>query len=261
MKNEWDYTKQAKFYAQRPNYSPRAISKLLEYVEAKKDPSYIVCDIGAGTGNLTVLLADNVGKIIALEPNEAMRSIGMERTKSYDNVLWTKGTGEKTELGDHTLNLITYGSSFNTVERDKALIEAHRVLKPNGYFVCMWNNRDLTIPSQIKVEEIIKKQYPTYSHGVRREQQADVILGSGFFNHLFYFEQSENVTMPLEHYLNAWRSVKNNFWNLNTKEGKDKLETILKEIRTEFTGETTLDLRYITRIWVAKRQEEQFSGE
>jgi len=253
-KKNWDYTKQAKFYSSRPNYSAEAINRLCNYVGANAQ-NYRIADIGAGTGNLTLLLKDKATEILAIEPTSAMREIGIERTKDFKNIKWLFGTGESIPLKDNSINFVTFGSSFNTTDREKALEESYRVLKYGGFFSCMWNNRDLTIPSQRKVEEIIKRYYSNYSHGTRREQQADVIIGSKLFNHLYYFERPQLVSMSLDSYISGWKSVKNNFWDLEKKEDMDIFEKITGEIKKEFEKEKRLELIYITKVWVAQKQE------
>jgi len=253
-KKEWSYTQQAKYYSKRPNYSPEAIKKMCEYVGVKKNSTYVIADIGAGTGNLTVMVKEYTNKVIAIEPNQAMREIGIERTKNDKNVEWKVGTGEEIPLENNSVDFITFGSSLNTTEREKSLKESHRVLKEGGYFACMWNNRDLTIPTQKKVEEIIKKYFPNYSHGTRRQQQADIIIESKLFNHLFYFEIPQIVETSVEDYIDGWKSVTNQFWDLNTLEGKEIFEKIVKDILNEFKSTPVLKLVYVTKIWIAKKQ-------
>lgn len=254
IKPEWDYTCHAEFYRYRPNYAPKAIERLCKHVGADKNPQYKVADIGAGTGNLTLLLQDKVGMVTAVEPNEAMRNIGVERTRQFGNVKWRIGTGEHTGLESNSIDWITFGSSFNTTERDESLSESHRVLKSEGYFTCMWNNRDLNTPTQKKVEGIIREYVPQYSHGTRREQQADTIISSRLFNHLYYLEEPQDVEMNVDAYLNAWKSVKNPYWDVKTEQGKKLFEQISSTIKQEFAGVPLLKLRYITKAWTAKKE-------
>lgn len=251
---KWDYTAQAKFYHKRPNYSPEAIQKMCDFIGVQKSPDYMAADIGAGTGNLTMMLADKIGKIIAVEPNEEMRKFGIGNTLKMPNVQWIVGAGEKTSLPDNSIDLVTFGSSFNTTDRQLALKESARILKHGGYFVCMWNNRDLTIPTQKKSEEIIRRYFPDYSHGVRRQQQADVIIESGLFNDVHYLEAPQNVMMPLENYCEAWKSVKNEYWDLSKNIGQEALNKILKDMKDELGKNDPLELTYYTKIWIAQKQ-------
>jgi ubiquinone/menaquinone biosynthesis C-methylase UbiE len=253
--SEWDYTSQAKFYDRRPNYAPKAIERICKHVGASTHGNYAVADIGAGTGNLTLLLANKAAKVIAIEPNDAMREIGRGKTKAMPNVEWRVGSGEKTGLPSGAVDLAAFGSSFNTTDRDASLRESHRILKPEGFFTCMWNNRDLQDGPQKRVEEIIREFVPDYSHGTRREQQADVIIASRLFNNLYYLEEPQAVKMSVENFVDGWRSVKNKYWDPATPEGKELLSKIIARIESEFADTPELQITYVTRAWTAKRED------
>ena len=70
-----DYSEHAKFYSYRPNYASKAIDMMMCYVGTKTgNDAYKVADVGAGTGNLSVLLLEKgLKNITAIEPNDAMR--------------------------------------------------------------------------------------------------------------------------------------------------------------------------------------------
>ncbi|OYW24814.1 MAG: hypothetical protein B7Z55_01095, partial [Planctomycetales bacterium 12-60-4] len=72
---EWDYTRLADAYLKRPEYAADAIDEfLLRTGTTAGEP---VCDIGAGTGNLTVPLARRGLDIVAVEPNSRMSAHGV----------------------------------------------------------------------------------------------------------------------------------------------------------------------------------------
>jgi ubiquinone/menaquinone biosynthesis C-methylase UbiE len=125
----WDYSKHAEFYRFRPNYAPKVIDMLVEYTGAKKTANFMTADIGAGTGNLTKMLLERDLNVTAVEPNDAMREIGIETTKSY-NVKWAAGTGTDTGLQSDKYNWVTFGSSFNVIDRELGLKEAYRITPP-----------------------------------------------------------------------------------------------------------------------------------
>lgn len=74
----WDYTKHAKFYSYRPNYAPKSID-MLTFLAKNGKESIKVADIGAGSGNLSIMLLERGLEVVAVEPNDAMREIGIER--------------------------------------------------------------------------------------------------------------------------------------------------------------------------------------
>lgn len=248
---DWDYTMQAEYYKYRPNYAPAAIDRLLKLAGARQASDYLVADIGAGTGNLTKMLLDRGMSCVAVEPNDAMRKIGIEVTQGR-RVEWRVGTGEKTGLGDASADLFAMGSSFNTTERQATLAEARRVLKNGGWFACLWNHRDLTgDPTQTLAEDIIRRFVPDYSHGVRREDQTDLLKVAAGFTGLEYVEVTQKVDQELEHYLLAWRSVKNKYWDLTTSAGSALFDKICEDMRRRMPA--VLNLTYTTRLWMVRK--------
>lgn len=251
VENNWSYTKHAKFYEFRPNYAPKAIDALKEYVQANKTNDFKVVDIGAGTGNLSIMLLERGLETISIEPNDAMREIGIEKTEG-SNVKWIRATGLDTTLEDNCANWVTFGSSFNVMNRDLALKETHRLLKEGGFFSCMWNHRDLNDPIQRQAENIIEEFVPNYERGTRREDQRKIIeKNKDLFDEIFYMETDFYYHQSLENYIKAWQSVKNKYWDLATIEGKKLFEKITNKMREEMPKE--FDIKYTTRVWTAKK--------
>ena len=173
MKTNWDYTKLADAYLKRPDYAPSAIIKMFKVAELKKGD--LACDVGAGVAHLTLELNSRGLDVDAVEPNDAMRKNGIERTKNL-NINWFEGCGENTGRDSSKYDIVTFGSSFNVCDRQLALKETSRILKPKGWFACMWNHRDIeTNTIQKEVENIIKNNIEGYGYGTRRENQNDEI--------------------------------------------------------------------------------------
>ena len=116
---------------------------------AKLVSSAKVCDVGAGSAHLTKLLVAKGYEITAVEPNDAMREVGMAVTAGKP-VDWCEGTGEDTGQASNTFEAVTFGSSFNTTDRIQTLRETKRILKSEGWFACLWNHRDLEYPLRAK---------------------------------------------------------------------------------------------------------------
>lgn len=223
---------------------------LCEYVKRWRNLSD-VADIGAGTGNLSIMLSERNLNVKAVEPNDAMRNIGIERL-SGKSVQWVKSNGVNTTLQSDAFDWVTFGSSFNVMDRDEALKETHRILRKDGIFTCMWNHRDLGDPIQNKAQDIIKEFVPNYDTGVRREDQRPVIeKNRALFDEIFYLEQDFYFHQTIDNYILAWKSVKNPYWDLDTNEGKALFEKISAKIKHELPSE--FDIKYTTRAWSAKK--------
>jgi len=248
VEDKWDYTKHAKFYEFRPNYAPKTIDMLMTLVGNKEIK---VADIGAGTGNLSIMLLERNCEVVAVEPNDAMREIGIERTKN-SNIKWIRATGLEPSLENNQFNWITFGSSFNVMDRNEALEVAHKLLKFGGYFSCMWNHRDLNDPYQKIAEESISELVPNYTRGVRREDQRPIIESrKDLFDNIVYIEEDFYFHQSIENYINAWKSVKNPYWDLADDQGIELFEKISQKLKERLPKE--FDIKYTTRAWSAKK--------
>ncbi len=247
MKTEWDYTELADAYLKRPDYAQSAIDRMLETAEVK--PGDTVCDIGAGAAHLTIKLAEYGLKVCAVEPNDAMRANGIKRTAQFPDVSWHEGVGEHTGMQDSSFGLVTFGSSFNVCDRQMALKESARILRPDGWFACMWNHRDLDDPLQKQIEVVLKKHITDYSYGTRREDQTDIIGQSGLFDRAIYLEGTVVHEIPAEDFIEGWRSHGTVY-----RQSPQKFSLINEEIKklVESVGMEKVKVPYTTRIWMAQ---------
>lgn len=246
MKTEWDYTLLADAYLKRADYAWGPIRRVLETARLKTGSS--ICDVGAGTAHLTLPLAREGFRVTAVEPNDAMRKKGMQRTSAFPNVIWREGTAENTGEAASFFNLVIFGSSFNVTDRFLALKETARILKPGGWFSCLWNHRDLTDPLQAAIENRIKTILGNYDHGTRREDPTPVIQASGFFNEVRTAEGQVRHTQSIEDYMQAWHSHA----TLKRQAGNRFDDTLLgiKEILVS-AGQDPIQVPYTTRVWFA----------
>jgi ubiquinone/menaquinone biosynthesis C-methylase UbiE len=246
-KVEWDYTAHAFHYDKRADYSHDAIEELLRTIGCTA--AQPVAEIGAGTGKLTKELLKHGLEVHAVEPNEAMRTIGIENTRGK-SVTWSVGTGEATGLASASAYAILFGSSFNVVDQSRAMAEAARVLVPGGWFACMWNHRNLGDPVQQRIEGIIKSHIPDYSYGSRREDPTAVIAASRRFSAVRSIEGHFVWEMPRPDIVEAWKSHA----TLKRQAGTDALfERVIGEIAAYLaTLPSMIAVPYTTRIYFAQ---------
>jgi ubiquinone/menaquinone biosynthesis C-methylase UbiE len=244
----WDYTEHAPHYDKRADYSPDAISNLLTAMGC--GPGRHVADIGAGTGKLTKELVKHGLLVRSVEPNDAMRAIGIQNTQC-ESVIWSIGTGEATGLPTSSVYSAFFGSSFNVVDQNLALAEVARILVSHGWFACMWNHRDLDDLIQQRIESIIKSSIAAYSYGSRREDPTDVIRASGYFSAVRSIERRFAWPMLKSDVVVAWKSHA----TLKRQAGSDLLfSQIIKEIARYLNDlPEIIEVPYTTRIYFAQK--------
>ena len=122
----------------RPIYPDAVINKILENLISENQ--LVAADIGAGTGISARQLASRNVKVIAIEPNAAMR----EAAENHQNVEWKNGTAEATNLPDASIDLITCFQAFHWFKPEPSLLEFRRILKPQGRLAIVFQdlNRD-----------------------------------------------------------------------------------------------------------------------
>lgn len=248
MKTQWDYTDLARAYLKRPDYADGAIDNMLERAHVGR--GVFACDVGAGVAHLTLKLLERGLRVVPVEPNDEMRRLGSERTREkYPDVRWVEGTGEQTGQRDAHFGLVTFGSSFNVTDRPKALAESVRILRPGGFFACMYNHRELDDPLQARIEAAIRSHLPSYGYGTRREDQTPVIAESGLFGKVQVLEARISHQQSQADCLEAWRSHA----TLQRQAGERFLE-VIESIRAvlESTGKDPIEVPYTTRVWLAQ---------
>ncbi len=249
MKTEWDYSSLADAYLKRPDYSAQALEEIFSICGVKKGQD--VCDIGAGVAHLTLHLANMGLNVVAVEPNDNMRANGMKRTAEMPNVSWVEANSHETKQEDGAFDFVTFGSSFNVADRGLAMQETYRILKPDCWFACMWNHRNLDDEIQNQIENIIKSHVDGYGYGSRREDQSEVIKNSEIFTDVQYIEGPIEHQMTIKDCVEAWRSH-----GTVQRQAGDKFNSVINEIENylQSLSVSSIMVPYTTRAWIAKRK-------
>ena len=249
-----DFTHLAGAYANRVGYSLSVVRNLLTSLGITSDS--IIADVGAGTGNYSadLLKFSFVKRIIAVEPNDAMRNEG-ERLMIDPRVVWKKGSGENTGLQASSVDWVVMASSFHWVDAPKALTEFRRILKDQGYFTAIWNPRNI-LEGSIH-QDIEKKIYAIAPH-IRRVSSGsssstatlfDSLISSGEFKDVWYTEVHHTERMTRERYLGIWQSVN----DIRAQAGPYAWDEILAAIKDLLSEHEHIDVPYRTRAWTVQR--------
>jgi ubiquinone/menaquinone biosynthesis C-methylase UbiE len=99
-------------------------------------PHATVLDLGAGTGKLTRDLVPRFARVIAVEPDDAMRAVLEEVVPDAEALA---GSAQAIPLPDDSVDAVFTAEAFHWYASDETVAEIVRVLKPRGGLVIFWN--------------------------------------------------------------------------------------------------------------------------
>jgi SAM-dependent methyltransferase len=125
----------------RPTYPEELFEAIAQRLPIPRQPH--VVDLGAGTGRASLAMAELGWRVTAVEPGKPMLDLLRGRAANEGLLLSSvQATAEETGLDPESADLVTAAQAFHWFDKDRALAEAARILKPNGGLALFWNVRD-----------------------------------------------------------------------------------------------------------------------
>ena len=99
-----------------------------------------ILDMAGGTGDIAFRLAESGARVTVADINPEMLAVGQERAlkRGIEGLAWSDENAEALGFADNSFD--AYAIAFgirNVTHIDRALAEAHRVLKLGGRFFCL----------------------------------------------------------------------------------------------------------------------------
>ena len=99
-------------------------------------PAATVLDLGAGTGKLTRLLGSVFGRVVAVEPADAMRRVLAALCPQAEA---HPGNAQAIPLPNGSVDAVFAAEAFHWFDDDQSLAEIARVLRAGGVLALLWN--------------------------------------------------------------------------------------------------------------------------
>ena len=99
-----------------------------------------VLDMAGGTGDIAFRMARSGAQVTVADINAAMLEVGVERARNrgIEGLAWAEENAEELSFPDRSFDAYTIAFGIrNVTHLDRALAEAHRVLKFGGRFFCL----------------------------------------------------------------------------------------------------------------------------
>lgn len=203
----------------RPGYPPAILPAV----------AGLVVDVGAGTGKLTAALASSRRRVVAVEPDPAMRAVLGAHAVPGVEVL--DGTAERLPVATGTASAVLYGQSWHWAEPASAAVEARRVLLDDGVLVLLWNIPDVGVDLVRELNRLAG--LPEVAPEIRPFELAG-------------FDPGEVERVQWEQALTAGDLVRlyATFSRVSTREPDDR-DRVLESIRSSLRGRATVVLPYV----------------
>lgn len=101
-----------------------------------------VLDLAAGTGLMTRALLAEGHEVVAVEPNDGMRAVLVERSPGLEVLA---GVGEAIPLSESSVDAVIVASAWHWMDPLRAVPEVARVLRDGCRFSALWTSPDTEV--------------------------------------------------------------------------------------------------------------------
>jgi len=156
------FSDRAEDYAKyRPHYSHDVVQALQQACDLR--PQHLVADVGCGPGLLAEVFLENGNRVIGVEPNPEMRTAGQKYLAAHSNFRMIEGSAEATTLAGASVEFVVAGQAFHWFRPPETRAEFARILKPGGWAVLVWNERNTeATPFLREYEQFVRRHANDY---------------------------------------------------------------------------------------------------
>jgi SAM-dependent methyltransferase len=182
----------------RPGYPDELFDVIQARLQLPARPT--VVDLGAGTGRASLAMAELGWRVTSVEPGKAMLELLHAAATDAGLVVSTvQASAEETGLDPESADLVTAAQAFHWFEKDRAMDEIARILRPGGGVALFWNVRDTERSAFVAdYQELLARHAAAGADTGRYEAVGRDETRRAFETHTAAFEEPEIVTLHQE---------------------------------------------------------------
>ena len=245
----------------RPGYPEELFDTITERLSLPPRP--LVVDLGAGTGRAALAMAELGWRVTAVEPGRPMLDVLRAQAANRGLLVSTvQGTAESTGLSPSSADLATAAQAFHWFDKDAALVEVARIVRPGGGVALFWNVRDEDASSfvaqyhQLLAERFGETDTGRYINAGRatgREPTRAALERSGAFEEIELVTLRHAVTMSASAFIGMAFTA--SYVRTQPAENQDRFRMELGGLlgRHGHTDDTPFPIPYRIDLWIARR--------
>ncbi|XP_077998723.1 putative methyltransferase DDB_G0268948 [Glandiceps talaboti] len=183
----------------RPSYPQDVAKRIVSYAKQKLGELKLAVDVGCGSGQSTIILADDVEKVLGVDISEDQIEFAKNST-APPNVDFKVGSCGDIPVESETVDLITVGTAIHWFDMAEFYKEVERILRPGGclaiYTYYSTKLEDSDNEKSKQMNDLLKKFEEKVMNKNRREGQwAKILDGEDTFRELqLPYKDSERDT-------------------------------------------------------------------
>jgi SAM-dependent methyltransferase len=233
----------------RPSYPPAAIDFIVSRCDLGQRSQLV--DLGCGTGISSRLFAERGIPVIGVDPNDEMRrqaeSTGVPRRSPA--LVYRRGRAEETGLAGASADAVLAAQAFHWFEPQPTLCEFRRILKPGGWVILIWNERDETDPCTADYGRVVRSAPDAAAVEVPRGQAGNSLLASSLFVDAARFPFTNEQTLDEDGLLG--RAFSASYAPREPKTARE-FAAALHDVFTRWQRDGVVTLRYETSVYLAR---------
>jgi ubiquinone/menaquinone biosynthesis C-methylase UbiE len=164
----------------RGAYPTEFVQMVLEPIA--KTESAKVCEIGCGSGQATIRLAEMNYAVTCVEPGSELLKLARNRLAGYPMISFIPSTFEEAKLPVEHFDLVFSANALHWVGTEERFKKPYEVLRPGGNIVAVWRwNHPLSGLLGDALHAIFAERVPTYRFETREEYEAGALT---YFNEM-----------------------------------------------------------------------------
>jgi SAM-dependent methyltransferase len=229
----------------RPRY-PAALFQVIEE-DVGLDPSWVVADVGSGTGLSAELFLDHGSRVFAVEPNAEMREAAERLLRAHAGFTSVPGSAENTGLDAGSVDIVVAGQAFHWFDPPAAREEFSRILRPPKWVALFWNARHTEGTAFLTGYEALLQCFGTDYAEVRHEGARDRAIS-------FFRGPSVRRVVPNEQALDRaglrGRVLSSSYMPAPGQAGHEEMLQAIDELFVRHASGGSVSLTYDTEVFI-----------